>query len=588
MIHMAHSAHGLARPQSSGSQHHSRPPRLAVDLFLGLAALLLLGLGACTALKPAGTPTPEEPVQWNLDAEAETHYDYLVYMDALRENHLQDAAKALTKVLNAGPEPHLFLEMADLRLRMGQLPAAREALKQGLDRYPGDHPLTTRLAELYRLEKRYDDAALTLETALEKEPQNLDLLHQLAGVRLDQGDFRASLAVLERIPRQDVSARTLTLRAKAQEGLDANRKAEATLRQALQLDAEYLPALVELADLYESEGKYAQAQEIYTKLLEIGETGPEVWLRLVSVSLKLSNLKQAMAFIRLGPDSPAFRLEAARLLMDARHYPEAREVLTPLAMGEDPEPTVFFFLALVAYEGENDPAAALAYLERIPEGSPNYAKALGFRANLLTSLKRYDDALKLLDEARGLAPADPELAELQAVIHQDRGELPEARKILEDALAQGIESPRLSFRLALVLYDMGQPDEALDLAQKYLAADPENAEALNLVGYILADQGRDLDHALKLIQKAVGLAPDNAYIVDSLAWALYRRGELTKAWTEIRRAVSLQDKDPFIWEHYGDIAKATGRKAEARKAYQRALDSGHKDADRISSKIEDL
>lgn len=91
------------------------------------------------------------------------------------------------------------------------------------------------------------------------------------------------------------------------------------------------------------------------------------------------------------------------------------------------------------------------------------------------------------------------------------------------------------------------------------------------MGYTLAEENRDLPRALELIEKAVGIEPDNPYFLDSLAWVHYRMGDLDKAWEIIRQAVSQPVGDPVIWEHYGDIAAAMGKKAEAAAAYGKAI-----------------
>ena len=90
--------------------------------------------------------------------------------------------------------------------------------------------------------------------------------------------------------------------------------------------------------------------------------------------------------------------------------------------------------------------------------------------------------------------------------------------------------------------------------ERILTLEPGNPDALNFVGYALAEDGRDLDRALELISKALATNPESPYYIDSLAWVLFKRGEFKKAWTEIQRAVSKPSEDPAIWEHYGDIA----------------------------------
>ena len=129
-------------------------------------------------------------------------------------------------------------------------------------------------------------------------------------------------------------------------------------------------------------------------------------------------------------------------------------------------------------------------------------------------------------------------------------------------------------------------EDALD---QYFARNPEDYQALNYVGYSLAEQGKDLDRAVLLLEAALKQAPDHAYILDSLAWAHFRRGENAEAWALVRRATSLPDGgDPTIWEHYGDIANAQGLKNEARTGWERALELDHPNPENIRKKLNSL
>ena len=139
------------------------------------------------------------------------------------------------------------------------------------------------------------------------------------------------------------------------------------------------------------------------------------------------------------------------------------------------------------------------------------------------------------------------------------------------------------------LDSLGKRDEAMKVMQGIVASHPEHYQALNYVGYSLAVQGKDLEHALELLQRADRLAPDQFFIVDSLAWALFRLGRTEEALQNIRRAVALvPSPEVEILEHYGDIAAAAGQKEEARKAYEQALKLKPANAESLRQRLGDL
>jgi predicted Zn-dependent protease len=95
----------------------------------------------------------------------------------------------------------------------------------------------------------------------------------------------------------------------------------------------------------------------------------------------------------------------------------------------------------------------------------------------------------------------------------------------------------------------------------------------------------ELERARNMLRKAMELEPKSYHIVDSMAWVQYRLREYKKAWDNIRRCIQMGGNDPVIWEHYGDIASALGKKDDAMEAYGNALKLEHEDAQEVLKKI---
>ena len=123
----------------------------------------------------------------------------------------------------------------------------------------------------------------------------------------------------------------------------------------------------------------------------------------------------------------------------------------------------------------------------------------------------------------------------------------------------------------MLLETKGRRAEGLALMETVVRNHPDHSNALNYVGYTLAEENRELDRALVLVQKAALLDPENGYILDSVAWVHYKLKDYKSAWENIGYAVDIVEDDPTVWEHYGDIAKALGKTAEARTGYKNSL-----------------
>ncbi len=550
-------------------------------------ALLLLVAALNLSCAAASRPEPGR-ADWSLSPSAEAGYQYMVYLDALRTGSALEADEALTRVLELDKRKEIYLELSELKWRVGKPEEAETILKDALTRYPGDKWLTLRLSDVHRLQQRYDEASRILADFLTGTAADSDAMLRQARIVLEAGRHAEARDILARLPAGKLSAEGLSLRAKSESGLGQNRKAIATLRKALEKDPSYLPGVVELAYLLEIENDFAEAERAYMRIIELGESGIEAWVKLIELNLKLNNPEKALTLAQIGPQDKSFLLEAARLFLSQKFHDEAAEVLEPLARSEPVAPEVRFFLALLEYEGRRDSEAALAQLALIPRESAYHSRALGFRAQILFAQEHPQQALDTLHQARDQYPDEPEFPDLLAWMLASQGRPGEAEQVLNQALAVWPANDSLLYRLGLVQEEQGRSTEALLTMERVIAVNPNMADALNFIGYVLAEQGRDLPRALELIEKAVALKPDSGYIIDSLAWALHKMGKHDKAMVEISKAVALEEGDPSIWEHYGDIALALGKRKEARKGYSNALKHGARHHERIKRKLESL
>ncbi len=119
-------------------------------------------------------------------------------------------------------------------------------------------------------------------------------------------------------------------------------------------------------------------------------------------------------------------------------------------------------------------------------------------------------------------------------------------------------------------------DLAEESFHKVLADDPKNAQALNYLGYMLADRGTRLEEALGYIRSAVALDPQNGAYLDSLGWVYYRMGNYDLAEENLRRASEKIGSDPTVQAHLGDLYQKTGRLKLATTHWQRALEEWNK------------
>lgn len=561
---------------------HPRVPCLILVVFLAAVAGCAPRPDNVAPSVPAALPAV------SASDEARAIYAYLAYRELANENRLDEAAQALEEVIAIAPTPELYLELGNLYWRSTRYAEAIAVLGQATDTYPDSEVLIRTLAKTYASQGRLDDAVSVLDEYHHKHPEMTDLIHEAALYRMEQRRFDEAVTRLEAIPARQVSMITDFLLGKAYFGLGLLDKSIAAYQRAVAADPEYYDAWIELGLAHEARNDLAAAEQVFSRLLEAGVDSQQVIFRLVDISLKLGKPDQALNVILQHPYDEALTLEAANLFLKLGFYDHAAQLLEPL-LQENPIPVgAYFYLAILEYEGRGNPDQALTYLEAIPDNHTHHERSLIFRIHLLYQRGDRNAARDLCMAAIGRYPAQPEFQLVLAEIHERDRDFPAALDVLLKASHRWPDNTDILYRLGLVYDYMKHKDQAMIMMEKILAKDSEHADALNYLGYSLAEMGQDLDRALLLIQNALKIEPDNGYFVDSLAWVYYRQGQLRLAWQEIKRAVTLVDSDPVIWEHYADIARDLKFTTEARRGYTRALELEPENSQELQDKLKNL
>ncbi len=227
-------------------------------------------------------------------------------------------------------------------------------------------------------------------------------------------------------------------------------------------------------------------------------------------------------------------------------------------------------LAQIA-EQRGDIPAALKWLEMVDgSGQGNYLGATMKRAQLTAQSGNLDAARALLQRAD--VDSEDERIKLivsEAQLLRDAGRLREAMQLIEDALENHADSVDLLYEHAMLAEKDGQFDLMERQLRKMMTLAPDNQHAYNALGYSLADRNQRLPEAYDLIKKALSLAPEDPYIMDSLGWVEFRMGRYEQAEATLRRAYGLKP-DPEIAAHLGEVLWVLGREEEARTLWRNA------------------
>ena len=256
-------------------------------------------------------------------------------------------------------------------------------------------------------------------------------------------------------------------------------------------------------------------------------------------------------------------------------YPAAERYLTSYIQiltaqpDEARDPTqALLLLAQIAQE-RKDTDAALKWLAQIEPG-PAYVGAQIRRAQLVAARGDVDEARKILEEI----PTEGEREQTQVTLAEgqilrDAGRVPEALALLQNAVQRAPDNTDLLYDYAMLAEKLDKLDVMEGALRKVIELAPKSQHAYNALGYSLADRNLRLPEALQLIEKALQLAPDDPFILDSMGWVQYRLGKLQEAEEYLRRAYALQP-DAEIGVHLGEVLWVKGQRDAAQKLWRDA------------------
>jgi tetratricopeptide (TPR) repeat protein len=226
-------------------------------------------------------------------------------------------------------------------------------------------------------------------------------------------------------------------------------------------------------------------------------------------------------------------------------------------------------LAQIAQKNR-DLVQAMDYLARI--NSPqDAAKVQLRRAMVLAQQGRMDEARALV---RQLPEKDADDARnkitLELQLLRDNQQEQAAYALLAQALQKFPGDAELSYELAISAEKLGRPDEMEQVLRSLILAKPDFHAAYNALGYSLADRNQRLPEARALVQKALQFAPDDPFIIDSLAWVEFRSGNLAESLALLQKAFSARP-DAEIAAHLGEVLWTMNQRDQASAAWQEGL-----------------
>jgi Flp pilus assembly protein TadD len=434
-----------------------------------------------------------------------------------------------------------------LQLANGRYDEARQVLAQQLAAAtPATLPIA--IAGVQRQLARVQDRARAiamLRELLDPYRDSLDARLTLAQIAMISGDrataLREARDALARFPGSELAALTLA------QIIENKAEAAKSLADFLQKNPKAREARLAYARMLFEQGKAADAKKEFQALLQQYPKDQTTLYALGLLSVQTGDLKDAetylSGYIKSLDGKPDRERDSSQALM----------VLAQIAEDRNDDATALQWLALVDNNNQGNAFAALLK-----------------RAQLTAKTGKMDAARAMLSQAD--VDSDDERIKLviaEAQLLRDAGRVPEALKLIEDALDAHKDNTDLLYEHAMLAERLKQFDTMERSLRQIMKVAPDNQHAYNALGYSFADRNVRLQEAYDLIKKANELAPEDAFIMDSLGWVEFRLGRFEKAEATLRRAYGMKP-DPEIAAHLGEVLWARGREEEAKQLWRNA------------------
>jgi tetratricopeptide (TPR) repeat protein len=341
---------------------------------------------------------------------------------------------------------------------------------------------------------------------------------------------------------------------------------------ALALQPDWDKALVLRAQFFMEKNKYALARQDLEQILEKTPDNVQMQKMLAHVLIKEKNFEGALAIyqqiLKDNEGDGDAQFSKALVYLQQEKDDEAVEVFEGLINKPEWDAAASFYLGRVEYQHENY-KKALVWFDKVTSGSYEYDASM-LAISVLLNQKDYLEAKKRIEQVAEKFPTQKvRVVLLKAEIHSLQKEHQKAFDVLSDALKESPSDRDFLYTRALVAEKLGRLDVLEKDLKQVIEKKPDDVNALNALGYTLADRTTRYEDAEMYLQQAIKLQPNEAVIVDSLGWLRFKQGRLSDALGYLKGAYA-RNAQSEIAAHLVEVLWVMGRKKEAREIFDKA------------------
>ena len=574
---------------------------------------LLLGLALVLVLSGCAVNTHKDLSSDNLSSDDLNNNQAIIDAGQNSSAHPEPAHDKKASSARAGqPAQELTAELL-YDLMLAELALQRNDYSLAFDKYytaaeqTRDSRLAKKATRVTLFSKNDAQTFKAVKLWSELQPDNIDVQQIYASSLISQNQDDEAVIYLQKVINLSVNFETGFKRAVAI--LDSVEEKDRAFKIFAQLTKEYKnKPIVKLykAKLALKFADYPMAEKNLKEVLSVKPGYLDALILKVELLKKqkrdLQAIQTLQKILRKLPENTALRLELARMLVENKYYDQGLKQVNILAR-KDLAPEVLFAISLLAIEmdklddarkylerlhdyrlyaseaayfigqleaGRKNYSEAESWFKRVKHGKYTFEAYLGL-AVVYSQQQQFDKAVKLLEHSRASTNKQSiEILQIKAEVYAQAKNYTKAYKTYTEALNVSPNNPDLLYGRAM----LAEKFDRIDLLEKdlhtILAANPKDNQALNALGYTLADRTDRYQEALQYIERAIKIDPEDVATLDSMGWVLHKLGDNQKAEGYLQKAYE-KDPDPEIAAHYGEILWILGHTVKAKVVWDKAL-----------------
>jgi len=475
---------------------------------------------------------------------------------------------------------HVRLRLAQEYVRMGMITEALEQGEIAVEMAPNDIEPRMLMGGLYTGLKMFEPARAQFLEVLRIQPGHGEASIYTGALLAEQKKFEEAIVYFEALTKNPAfkeveRAHFYIGRVRAEQGAGHHAQAEQALQKALTIKPEFPEAALSLAAVYRAQGKHKQMEQLLKSYQD--KFGPEhemarqlsqYFLEREEYAKALEQLEIVESFER---DNLNIKIQIALIMIEQQKFETAATRLEDVLQQAPESDKVRYYLGAVYQEIKRTDLALMHY-KKIPSTSTYFTEAIMQSSIMLKAGNLSEEAMAVVERGLEQKGDDPRLYAYYATLLDEKKQFKKGLAMLKVAVEKFPINTQLQFFLGTMQDRLGNAQETIAQMEKVLGLDKDHVQALNYLAYTYAELGRNLEDAAEFAKRALLLQPNDAYILDTIGWIHFKKGETAEAIKYLEAAVKAKSDEAIIAEHLGDAYLRFQMWQKAQLMYRRAAE----------------